>query len=509
MKSTYKSADKIIVFDNSLEIIDSDVAPEEALIRLRYSPWSTRLWTMQEGRLGRNLYFQFRDKIISFDNHPYQGGTYGSLQTVVEILEKLASIDVVSNACNSTYTHLYVHTSMLQAQSPAALLLIRALAYTDRTLNLRLSYAQKPPQDDPMEEDLRLSAIESFQDLQLEDKLHKTWHPIAINLVGETYSPTRRDDELRSNIHATIMSPIVSHCSEAWLRSRGFAYSIALNHESGSDHFKPGSKPSHMFDDTVRGLQGRTTSRIEDEPICLCALLGLDNTAVLNIPVPSPRKKRLLSSLISTSRLSSVCRKAGFDASATLSKCHDERMRTTLQLIDAFPPHIIFWNVPRLKTQGWRWAPSTFLGEDTQIRMRATVFAHRRPEGLLVNFQGWRVAIDQETIRGALRNDECVVLKTRAEIDGDDHPFRASWLRARLPGSRRYWRRFFSRNQDVALIVEEGKGALVAVSGVGDRITFTRFEAAIERLPPNDMMESATVFCGRGTWVEYSKWCIG
>lgn len=99
MKSTYKSAEKILVFDTSLEIVDSSVAPEEALIRIRYSPWSSRLWTMQEGRLGLNLYFQFRDTSISFDNQPYQGGATGTLPAVEGILNSLSTLELVSTKC--------------------------------------------------------------------------------------------------------------------------------------------------------------------------------------------------------------------------------------------------------------------------------------------------------------------------------------------------------------------------------------------------------------------------
>ncbi|KAL6719516.1 hypothetical protein ACLMJK_003757 [Lecanora helva] len=206
LKSTFKSADRIIVFDSSFEIIGEEVAPEEALIRIRYLPWSSRLWTMQEGRLSRKVYFQFKDKGIPFDDHPYQGGVHGNLQAIKQVLKQLTDQDI-------TYSHIHNHER--QAQSLTALLLVRALAFTDKKMELRRSYAQKPPQDDPMEEDLRLSAIESFQDLQLEDDLHKTWYPIAKRLIGETYEPSRRDDKVRSSIHATIMNPIVSDCSEA------------------------------------------------------------------------------------------------------------------------------------------------------------------------------------------------------------------------------------------------------------------------------------------------------
>ena len=376
-------------------------------------------------------------------------------------------------------------------------------------MQLRLSYARKPPQADPDEEDIRISAIESFQNLELEDNLHKTWYPVARSVIGETYEATQRDDEVRTDINATIMSPIVSHCSEAWLRSRGYVYGLALNRLSGSDHFKSGSKPFHMFDDTARGLQGRTTSRIEDEPVCLCALLGLDNTQVLEIPVPGPRQKRILSFLSSKPKLATLCRKSGFDPQSALSKCHDERMKAALQLVDAFPPHIIFWNVPRLKEQGWRWAPSTLLSDDTQIRTRASTYAERRREGLTVDFPGWRISMDQGTSQETSQTNSNILLIIKAYIEGDYHPFRRSWLRSQLRGSEKQWRNFFDKNHDIALIVSEGKGVLVAVNRVADGIVFTTFEAAAERFPLTAPIESATVITGTGTWIDHPKWCIG
>ncbi|KAL9635043.1 MAG: hypothetical protein Q9164_003718 [Protoblastenia rupestris] len=372
MKATYMSADKTLVFDNSLELVDSTVASEESLIRMRYCPWTTRLWTMQEGRLGHDVFFQFRDKSISFDHQPYQGVDTGNLPAVDKILRCLTNQELAS--CRP------------------AQLLVCALAYVDQTVQLRLSYAEKPAQSDPDEEELRISAIESFKDLKFADNLHKTWLPLAKDLLGESYEASILDDQLRSDIHAIIISPIVAHCSEAWLRTRGFFYQISLNRQSGTDHFRVGLKPSAIFGDTARGLQGRTTSRIEDEPVCLCALLGLDNANILKIPVPSFRKKRLLSSVISRPWLATICRNAGFDPQSALIKCHDDRMKAAFQLLDAIPPHIIFWNVPRLREKGWRWAPSTFLTEDTRIATRAVTYAERREEGLCVGFSGWRVS---------------------------------------------------------------------------------------------------------------------
>lgn len=95
MKDTYKLAHKVLVLDRSLEIVDSSVAPEEALLRIHYSPWSTRLWTMQECRLGNDVYFQFRDRSISFDNGPLRSGAYGTLAAVQYVLHSMSDPEIV------------------------------------------------------------------------------------------------------------------------------------------------------------------------------------------------------------------------------------------------------------------------------------------------------------------------------------------------------------------------------------------------------------------------------
>ncbi len=96
MKATYKCAGKILVLDDSLERIDSTIAPTEAMIRIQYSSWSTRLWTLHEGRLGRNIYFHFRDKSRYFDDLPRISGDNGNLHVVNELLKSLTIPELVS-----------------------------------------------------------------------------------------------------------------------------------------------------------------------------------------------------------------------------------------------------------------------------------------------------------------------------------------------------------------------------------------------------------------------------
>ncbi|KAI9815455.1 MAG: hypothetical protein M1827_002589 [Pycnora praestabilis] len=58
----YKDAKEVLVLDYELQHTSLDISREEILLRILFSRWLTRLWTLEEGVLGRSkLYFQFED----------------------------------------------------------------------------------------------------------------------------------------------------------------------------------------------------------------------------------------------------------------------------------------------------------------------------------------------------------------------------------------------------------------------------------------------------------------
>jgi hypothetical protein len=61
MEHVYRSANKVLVFDASLESIKSDGDPQELMMRIYLCPWMSRLWTLQEAFLAKDLYFQLAD----------------------------------------------------------------------------------------------------------------------------------------------------------------------------------------------------------------------------------------------------------------------------------------------------------------------------------------------------------------------------------------------------------------------------------------------------------------
>ncbi|KAI1113978.1 hypothetical protein F5Y14DRAFT_198927 [Nemania sp. NC0429] len=106
-------------------------------------------------------------------------------------------------------------------------------------------------------------------------------------------------------------------------------------------------------------LRSRQTSRLEDEPVCVASLLGLDPSPILE------------------------------------SKDGAERMASFYDLVGRFDPRIIFHEHPRLQKPGYRWAPRSFLHQIPDlITMREDLNASTstrivpRGGGLPVQFAG-------------------------------------------------------------------------------------------------------------------------
>ena len=71
MRDTYHKADKVLVLDQYLtrthiDAGESRMTDYEMLVRISCSTWMRRLWTLQEGVLAPQLYFQFADRAVDF-----------------------------------------------------------------------------------------------------------------------------------------------------------------------------------------------------------------------------------------------------------------------------------------------------------------------------------------------------------------------------------------------------------------------------------------------------------
>ncbi|KAF8419024.1 hypothetical protein EV426DRAFT_678427 [Tirmania nivea] len=58
MGKIYRTAAKVLVIDSSIRILAADAPTEEKLFRIATSGWMSRLWTLQEGMLAKELVFE-------------------------------------------------------------------------------------------------------------------------------------------------------------------------------------------------------------------------------------------------------------------------------------------------------------------------------------------------------------------------------------------------------------------------------------------------------------------
>ncbi|OQV07874.1 hypothetical protein CLAIMM_12233 [Cladophialophora immunda] len=67
MAEVYRSATQVLVLAKDMLSINLPSTPTEALCRIFCSQWASRLWTMQEAALAKELVFQFADDVAAHD----------------------------------------------------------------------------------------------------------------------------------------------------------------------------------------------------------------------------------------------------------------------------------------------------------------------------------------------------------------------------------------------------------------------------------------------------------
>lgn len=68
MREPYQQAMHVLVLDSYLQSTNSmDLAPLEIFARIQCCSWMQRLWTLQEGRLGKSVFFKFADGMVSLN----------------------------------------------------------------------------------------------------------------------------------------------------------------------------------------------------------------------------------------------------------------------------------------------------------------------------------------------------------------------------------------------------------------------------------------------------------
>lgn len=279
MSETYLDADKVLVLDASFQTVSVHEPIQECMMRIATSPWATRLWTFQEGVLALQLHFQFCDGTIT--------------PSILEIRSR------TEGKGHTAFANFLCHDSALALpEDPTTFRLVRALA----------NGLQTHP-DQPVH---HLPGGPEQQNL---------WKTQANQCPD---FPNYHDGALFSALRGNFSNIIYTSSVKALMKVLGGSYLRDLYRPPGPARQRWADRPGSTLYDFLPVVGTRTSSKPDDETLCVGGVLGLDITPLLG------------------------CREA-------------ERMKTFLSMLDTIPPDLIFAPGPKMTEAGYRWAPTSFM----------------------------------------------------------------------------------------------------------------------------------------------------
>lgn len=115
----------------------------------------------------------------------------------------------------------------------------------------------------------------------------------------------------------------------------------------------PEQKRASNFTVLIPTINNRVTTRQEDETVCMATLLRIDTNQLQGISSPLTAKElRALPRIQREAEEQRVC---------------DERMKFFLCQIQSFEANVIFNRLERIPSDGFRWAPRSFLGQSGSL----------------------------------------------------------------------------------------------------------------------------------------------
>ncbi|RDW81285.1 uncharacterized protein DSM5745_04842 [Aspergillus mulundensis] len=495
MHETFRASDKTLALDNSLmaQRTDAEMDWVEMNMRIKYCPWVTRAWTLLEGRVGKELLFQFHDKAVSSNFVFDRSYAERNILAVSAMLEKRGVENVLSE--------------------PNALRLARALTLLPETLG---STAQ----------------------------VYDTWMPI-LQSAGVFSDLSDIDDDMSVNIQTRVFCPVTKH-SNAGTRNIRDEFWLENIVSTREDAKAEGTQYAAyaFFEGVSLGFRGRTASKAEDETICFGQMLGIDTAPLTAIKPLRPRERYWLSLIDSNPLLSVLARAFGIDAGGRLAECQEKRIQTLLTHIERLPLTILLWEVSRMRSPGWKWAPLSLLdvrpgseGEGTWASSERGIVGS---DGLTVSLPALQLRTTDRT-RAADVNvplSHPIHLKVATEDDGigpvgggevtfilqlDSKSIPPEWKRYKT------WSAFIGAGVLDSLCILtrrrasihdpfKNRGVLVEVCGRERRVgsageaMMAQYRVVVERPHEGEMAGAklpVPVVCVGGRWDMQSRWCIG
>ncbi|KAL3470429.1 hypothetical protein BJX99DRAFT_239542 [Aspergillus californicus] len=489
MGDTYRRSSKTLALDNSLMIQEStDMDWVEMNMRIKYCPWVSRAWTLLEGRVGMELMFQFKDNAVSSNIVFNRSYATRNILAVSGMLERRGVESVL--------------------EEPNALRLVRALVLLPKD--------PMPELEDGEDADraaVRTAALEVYD----------TWMP-ALEAAGLAQDPSELDDYMCVNIQTQVFCPVTKHSN---IGTRNIRDELWLEDTEPSSANSPACYV--YFDNISSAFRGRTTSKAEDESICFGQMLGIDTSKLIEIQPLRPRARSWLTFLDSYAALRTLCWALGVDVRARLMDCQERRIKTLLLEIEKLPLSIILWNVPRLQSVGWKWAPMSMLDANPGLaggwvsNERGTV----GPDGFTIKLPGLQLkeAAQTKAAMSDLKISDPVYFVVTIADDGLGQPgVTTATFKICLEGDaalarRKTWSALLSSGVLNNLVIMtrrrasihdpfKSRGVLLEFRERRDSVKLAHFRAVIER--PHEVSEgdSPTIPVD-GVWDMDSAWCIG
>lgn len=381
---TFKEAEKVLVIDSALQLCGEEYPWIEILMRIQYSPWMTRLWTYLEGRLAKRLYFQLKDTAMSAEDLERKLVQQTKLISVSQSLQVLPEDKI--RFCTS------------------AIHLIRAIGNVNSEGIAQ--YARMSPQTDPEMEIYRQEAIQRLESDKDYYRLRDEWRPF-LESIDRWNDLDEEDDRVRTDLEAQNICPVTGHAFNSIASISGQASGLYYRELNGLPHLDGiGMGTSQLFHEVSSGLRARTTSRMDDETICLAALLGVDLNEIQQIKTLHWRWRELLDTLDHHKSRRPLVRSLRMNFSRWTDACHVERMKVLLGKVREFKSSIIFWNVPRLGSKTWSWAPRSLLHKDLDSGLSWTGDAVLRCGGLECPLRAYKLGIQSSQFASMRETNE-------------------------------------------------------------------------------------------------------
>ncbi|KAI0600933.1 hypothetical protein F4775DRAFT_607992 [Biscogniauxia sp. FL1348] len=498
---TFRKADKVLVLDNSLQVCSPDSSWVEKLMYIQYSPWMTRLWTYLECRVSRNIYFQIGSEAICGESLERQMDYSKALVKVSNTLQKLPEKRLLS--------------------SQSAIQLIRAI-YSAKPSEHTIQYAAMPPQSDPVEEELRQGAINLLESRKEYYALGNVWESFLdkLDLLHDLENDDD-DDMVRVDVELNNTCPVVKHAYNSIASIRGKLAGLMferLHDMPDIQTTRKGYSIARLFEEISTGLRARTTSWLDDETVCIGALLGVDLAKIQEIQPMNWWWRKRLDRIDCHKSPYPFARKLGISFRRWTEACQRQRMKVFLAQVRDFPLSIIFWNLPRLGANQWTWAPRSFMhrnlgGEYSFVQDTVKLGA----VGLEVTTTGYKLGklLSHNSTGSRSKIQNCNNPPSREPTPPE--ALRHAWLRvefwpddktiASSSESRRTWQDYIDSGMigNLAIVYRSKFGVPVQIEGICNGLHLVR-HVRLLRIATGSKADNIPT--ASGMWVNGGRWCI-